>query len=124
MTPEIYIGSPAYVRDAFIRDTPVTNYAMLHPVIKIVCQVSGFNYQQLCSTSRAAQLVAARQCAMYYLHKSGITLSETGRMLKHHHATVIYAVRQYKQRVSTAGYQEYAAIDAEVKELLKVYMAT
>jgi len=122
MTPSIFIGSPAYVREAFLRDVPATEYAPMHPIVKIVCQASGYSFAQLCGKGREASLVTARMCAMYYLTRSGMSLVKVGQMLKHDHATVFHARKHYPSRVETVGYGGYAALDAEVLKMLKHFI--
>jgi hypothetical protein len=88
-------------RAAFLRDARLADLDAMHfrPVslliLRIVSEVTGFEQDALCSDSRVARLVRARQIAMFLMVRAKASLPSVGRALGHRdHTTVLHGARK------------------------------
>lgn len=72
-------------------------------MVKSMCEKLGVSYEAVCGTSRARNLVMARQTMMAVLKgATKLTLAEIGRLVgDRNHATVLYAIAQIEQAQKT-----------------------
>lgn len=77
--------------------------------LRAVCEALGIDYHAVTSRSRSASVVRQRRALWWALHSEGWPWTRIGRMTGHHHATVIYGVRQYLRQRDRAHAEAYAA---------------
>jgi chromosomal replication initiation ATPase DnaA len=66
--------------------------------------------EDIMSRKRNKPTALARQVAMYFVHKTGNSMEETGRMFDRHHSNIVHAVR------CVTNWRE---CDWEVKKIVK-----
>lgn len=66
--------------------------------IQIITRAAGYTKVQICSPSRKAPLVRARQSVMAYLKDDlGYSYPVIGRYLNRDHTTVLHGVRKHRE---------------------------
>lgn len=74
-------------------------------IVSRVARVSGIDECRIYGTGRTAELVAARNVAIFLIKiKLGLTLKSIGRLFDKDHTTVIHALKYVKESAETGYY--------------------
>lgn len=83
----------------FMVATPKDRYRR---IITNVAEAYGFTYQDIMGRSKTHELVVARHHCYDSLMRCGLSYAAAGRLMDRDHTTVIYGVRQHRERMDRA----------------------
>lgn len=75
----------------------------MSPVVRAVALECGLDVDDLIGPSRAAEIVRARQKAMWLCHRAGKKKTTIGRFFNRDHTTVLHGIRRHEERLNAAS---------------------
>lgn len=98
----------------------IDNKKMLHEAVERVSELLGdVSTEEIMSPNRSFRVASARQLVYWHLYYHGLGLSEIGRAMGKHHATIMYGVRQAETMIERNRTKEDRRIHDAAEELKK-----